>query len=306
MKLPSAHVSKAYSGVEFSKSAETSSGLKYNAAQAGFLLLDFVLSLALTLPILALLSLAAIRARSITSSIQDYSSFELQQRHLEALMQQLASTHQSQPFFPARLYSAGSLKFAGGGPIRLSGVNAPLPSSHAIGAIETNIEASFLVQSIGGTRLQGCPRYPSPVALSTYRTFLGISANGIHEFAAQSGASGNCRKFQLVPVESLFSTRTSSAEVSFIRVLIPVKRTYVLYVNKHRELRYLGLRGNTVIENQPILGALSDFRLSFEPVPAPNLKAIKLEAVYKGRTLGFTTPFLLATNVLDNFSMNRP
>lgn len=269
-------------------------------------LLDLLFSICLSLPLILMLTSSAHFFGQRYTSLQNYSQLELQQRHLQALFQHLASAQESQRFFAPRLHHGGRISLASGSRIRLSGIMAPLANSHAVSAIELDIGKTILTQRAGTGRLKGCGRYQATSNLSSFRSFLGISSNGLHEFSAQISGSAACKSFRLLGMEGLFTTKPSPGEESFVRALIPIKRSYTIYVNKHRELRYLGMRGDTVIENQPIMNGISNFTLNFLPTPDPRLKVLNVEALYTGKQVTLNVPMLLSLAGFHTFSMNRP
>lgn len=160
------------------------------------------------------------------------------------------------------------------------------------------------------TNIIACARVLNPQTISSsikpfsyykFDHFLGISVDGYIELvgtAIPHPSKVGCRILNLNVANGIIAAAsTTQVRPDTLYEILPIDSNYVLYINTVQELRYLGVRGGTVIENQPILKGITNILASYSPntglvfsAETTNQKKINIEyphTIYIGDHLNY-------------------
>jgi hypothetical protein len=222
------------------------------------------------------------------------------ERKLTALVRLGITQQSSHRLFPPRIHNAGKIAFGNGKLLRTSGSHAPASNSDAISFMQLRVADSFWVHN-AAAGLYACARFNPNVKLQHIRSFLVLSSDGFAESLGQVRGNGRCRHFSLRLSEGIFSDAADFKSISFARVIIPIERTTTLYLDKHKELRFLVTAGSKIIENQPISKGLKQVTLSLQPASAQQPPIISLQTDTSQRQKNLLLP--LTTSSLNHFHL---
>ena len=158
---------------------------------------------------------------------------------------------------------------------RLPIASKMLEGSHALLSSEA---ATFNLWCVAEQRrslpllnLEGCPAFPEQVELpadASESAYLALSADGLFSLVGrsgrQSGRRQGCREFALRSEPSLAHPELAAAAPQ-VELLLPITRELLLLLDNEGNLRWVELRGERVVENQPIMQELSS--LGFHVTP---------------------------------------
>lgn len=208
--------------------------------------------------------------------------------------------HDQHPFsiWP-RIHRNGRIKFFDGSfnPIALRTDSLkPDSNSDAITQVSLHIKNTYIIhlnQHNGSiSTFFGCPKYGSqqvslPQNLTTY---LLITPDSLLEFEAQNrpwGSSPNkCLEITGQVKSGMINTTMNSTSAKFSLLFIPVEKIFTVYIDSAGRLRYLGHRGTTNTENQPL--ASGPIQINLELTSWPSNEHQSLKAIYtfpKGREM---------------------
>ena len=234
------------------------------AKRRGFILLEMLAALGISL--LLCLALQHFLHRSflfnkMATGIQRDNSTLLKVRHL---LLQAAEDLDSYPFRIApRKHAGGVITYMDGGEHPVMGTqSAPGSGSDAITVLALDFEASYRIlrqESEGRLEFFACPKYSGLLSSQDFRGVIGVSVDGLWELHGSLRSHAGrieCRDFTLSVMPSLVLKRPDSAPLG-IRLLVPISRYYTIYLDRHKQVRYLGhAAGGEIIENQPLFGNL--------------------------------------------------
>lgn len=241
----------------------------------GFTLLELTLSLSIALPLCAAFAFSLHSALSLlkSTSIERQDSYVI--TRTKALLNTVMQDMDTHRFAIApRIHSSGLINFFDGtaNPISgASGTRAPLSGSQAISGLSVDLlQAHRVREAVKGAAAYiytACPQFFELENGTDERSFVGVYTSGLMELVGVSSAlraAGNCREFTLTPAQSMSLSNQHPEYGEYVRVLIPVRSQYTLYVDRNHYLRYLSHRGSRNIENQPLLFGLRSMELNLE------------------------------------------
>lgn len=103
-------------------------------------------------------------------------------------------------------------------------------------------------------RYVGCRRFNTGFPANSYRSYAGLSVDGIVELTGQSlphPGRSDCRDFLLLAQDSMSFESRAADYPGNIRLLVPISAHYTWYLDEKQRLRFLSHAGAANIENQP-------------------------------------------------------
>ena len=126
--------------------------------------------------------------------------------------------------------------------------------------VELTLEANQLLAI-------ACPRFENGFNGERFRSFLGISIDGMTELRGSTRSVRQmrpCREFTLTSVsKSMLLDQADS--LANIRVIIPIERQTTVYLDHGAEVRLLTHDGKRNIANQPMFSKVSSMHFSLQP-----------------------------------------
>ena len=145
--------------------------------------------------------------------------------------------------------------------------------SHALTAVAVALNAAHTVLRVQRTsadtlQFTACPRFAAPFDAENYAGYYGLAVDGMYEMigtASRHAGREECRDFVLQVVGGGTASASADTGAETVRLLVPIAARYTLYVDRTEQLRYVGYRGGSVVENQPLCGNVRQLTLAFQP-----------------------------------------
>jgi hypothetical protein len=260
---------------------------------AGISLLELLVAIAVSAPLLAALSLAVKEQGVFYRLLQSKDSSDTVFLRTRSLLEQLVHDGDSSALIPLpRLHKHGNIRFTDGSPnsvMRGAASRRPHHASDAITAAAVDARRSLRIVSYqaGASRISvtACPIFETNSPAEQFHGFLGISLHGVFEVTSPQSkiaVSGVCGTYELKPTKSMLTRTATVRDLSLIRLLIPITRIRSLYVDRKYELRYLSHRGDVNLENQPVVSNLKAMSLNSTALRPWNLHTLSAELVVRG------------------------
>lgn len=239
----------------------------------GYLLLEIAVLLVVTVPLVLALAhaigvAAALRsetaqfARGVTAYLRTQASVGRAIAHLEG--------HRFP--FGLTVHPPGRLHWTSGVPHPLSG-HVALDST-PLSALDLILPATATITDRAPTgELRATSVWGESIPTET-RLFLGIGGEHVALLSGSARRTGHTPlRYELtVHVVPSVTVPASPLDLAAVRLCIPVRREYSLFVDRAGQLRYISHAGAATLENQPLLRGLK--RLTFTETPAkPTLPA---------------------------------
>ncbi|MBN8548264.1 MAG: hypothetical protein J0M12_02990 [Deltaproteobacteria bacterium] len=241
-------------------------------ADAGFTLFELVAALAIAVPLLAALAVAVREETEAYRIARQRDALESGFFRVEKLLERVILDSESSSWAPLfRIHQNGKVRFADGSMnpvLQVATKRQPSRFSDAITSAALAVEHTLSIVSgeLNGEvfSVRACPRYTFTAKAPTIRSFLGLTADAMFEVlpSQQKIQLGReCRNFRLRATTSMFTLKASSRDLEAMRFLVPIEELRTLYVDRNKEFRYLGHRGDKNIENQALAAGIKTIRL---------------------------------------------
>lgn len=233
----------------------------------GATLLELILSLGI---LLILFSLGYETLREVLKLYTLSNEILKEERILSALeshLQQILDDSDSHPFSGLiKVHPSGRLELFNKAPYSLKNTPKYLPDkdSNGISVAALNLRATLVVHEILSSSFQSvtlkvCARYPNESVdlppVNQRASYLAFTTFGIYEFQGERtnmSPIDKCTILRLVRTEGVLTPLAEVEELLAIRLVVPVTRLYTIYLTEEKEVRFLGHRGDEIIENQPL------------------------------------------------------
>jgi len=192
-----------------------------------------------------------------------------------------------------RIHKNGTITFQDGtlNPISTkTGSNSPSLNSDAITSMRPEIpflQRVFSVEQQGEVFLiDACLQFRNNLAGHDFKSYIGINLESYVQLLKQDSSQTSkdqCRLFKFKKARSMSLPSMKDHQVKKVRWLVPLSRQYTLYVNKKAQLRYLSHRGESNIENQPLLEGLES--LGIEESRLPDQLLMELTIIFQPQNL---------------------
>lgn len=170
------------------------------------------------------------------------------------------------------------------------GTSTQLPKKYGTDAIaQTTLDSSSTLvrKEFNNDTLFFCPKFQSQK--QTYDFFIGVSPDGLGEFKSDIALSNQvCQNITLFPVRGI-NPGMKEYEPKRVKILIPIKREYALFISPQDEFRYVGIKKGIIVEHQPIERGIKDLQLSISSLQA--LPISILDATIIASTITKRVPF---------------
>lgn len=238
----------------------------------GAVLLELVFSLGIVLLISSLIFKQSYS--SFRSALQTdwQATISVKTLKVAALLTRVMHDADSQRVLDYKIHPNGRIEFYNGQLLSLSGALAVESRSNAISVIEVDMQKMLRLKSENAVS-KACLIHDNQFDANFYRSFLGITSNTAYEFVGSVSGTAKCKNFNLTGSLGILSAAPNNQDQSFLRFLIPIKRSYTLYVDKHKQLRFLATLGRRVLENQALISGISSLKIQRQ-VNAQGIKAV--------------------------------
>jgi prepilin-type N-terminal cleavage/methylation domain-containing protein len=176
-----------------------------------------------------------------------------------------------------RVHKSGVMRLADGTlhPImKLRTTSLPRTESDLFSTLELATDRTMLVRryELQGTRLlvEACYKEQQQGKSEGFKSYILVGIEGgLQITGSAQGLPGSCIRLSATTVQSIFCKSTSLLKSA--QLLIPVRSERSLFVDRSSQLRILSHVGSLVLENQPLIRGVSDFRITPMEVGRRNL-----------------------------------
>jgi len=250
---------------------------------SGFSLVSFLLALSISSILLTISTSAVTQAIESSKIIKSATDESLRLEHVKGvvslLMSELDYHRLNIPpviFHDRVLWSDGT--------------NTQIPkkfNTDAISSFTLDTASTLVRKEFETNNLFFCPKFSSKQ--EQYDFFIGISPDGLGVFKSNDLVSvQRCQNLNLFQTRTL-STYFKETNPRRTKILIPIKREYLLFINAENEFRYIGIKKGIIVENQPIEKNISEIKFSLSNFQS--LPIFILDTEIKTKSFSARTPF---------------
>ena len=159
--------------------------------------------------------------------------------------------------------------------------NHPDPQSQAISYLSIEPQGVLKVNRREHNLHIICPVFNIALDNQKLKAFIGFSNNKILYLLAQNDylPENKCWRSSLTNTASFYLPE-DPAEVNYLIYLLPVYEDYTIYKSESGLLRYLGVKGSQIIENQPLsLMNNMNFKFSEDSTLGDNFYTLNLQVL---------------------------
>lgn len=183
-----------------------------------------------------------------------------------------------------RILKRGEIFYTNGDKLSL----AANPDSDAVSSITFKGDEALVIHHFINNKLYGCFRGDARPAAKT-DLLLGISPDGERLFKGSKKIGGDrCDEFSIAPIPSLVLPEVE-INPSTVRLIYPVSREYLLYINNQNELKFLSVQGKEIKEHQPLEIGIHKMILSKQEINSGKLFIFSLTV--EGANKSLSLPF---------------
>ena len=234
-------------------------------SMSGTTLVELLVSLCLASLICVVAGKMLVGTTQMSSVIKTKYQDDITEVQIIEKLQKVLDDLDSHPFniFP-RVHKSGRLTFRDGFVNHINSYKLePSPDSDAITAMSLALENIYEVQYQTGNVYFACPRFKGVSFTENNFGYIGLGSDGIFEMQGKGSGRlgrGGCGDFVLNSTNGML---LESPDVSsdIVRLLIPIKSYYTLYVDKNEQLRYVSHRGKSIVENQPLFSNVRSLKI---------------------------------------------
>lgn len=250
---------------------------------AGFSLVSFLLALSISSILLSISTSAVTQAIQSSKMVKSATDEQLRIEHVKGVLSLLIRELDYHRLnIPPEIFSAQVFWS--------DGSNAQIPKKYntdAISSFTLDTSSTLVRKEFETNNLFFCPKFSSKQ--EQYDFFIGVGPDGLGAFKTNSLVSvQRCQNLSLFPTRTLSRT-FKEFNPKRIKILIPIKREYLLYINTENEFRYLGIKKGLIVENQPLERDISEIKFSLTQFQS--LPLFILDAEIKSKSIMIRSPF---------------